>query len=293
MSTHSFHEETIHLGGSSLYYRVSGTAGALPDVLLEHGGGGSTQDWRLIEPLLAAHTRVFSYDRAGSGTSPRDDLGRDAVANSQRLSKLIGQLDIKKPFVLVGYSLGGLYARHYAALHPDQIAAIVLLDATPTKHVIKKSEIQKALRLLKALHWVARSGLATLYWHLGSKKMERERFQGLVKKISAPTFVPNVQEELYAIPSVQADVAGLSEQLTHPTLAVLAGTVGKPSEAAQLAEVRVLHDKLMLDAPAPLSRQVVVAEANHSTLMSDAKNAETVAGHVLAFLRSLGANPRE
>ncbi len=290
MPTHSFHEETINLGVSSLYYRVSGTAGALPDVLLEHGGGGTTQDWRLLEPLLAAHTRVFSYDRAGSGDSPRDDLGRGAVANSQRLSKLIEKLEIRKPFVMVGYSLGGLYARHYAALHPDQVSAIVLLDATPTKHDIKRSEIQKVLRVLRALHWAARSGLATLYWHLSSKKMERERFQGLVRKIAAPTFVPNVQEELYAIPTVQADVAGLAEQLTHPTLAVLAGTAGKESELQQLAEVRVLHDRLMLDAPAPLSRQVVVAEANHSTLMSDAKNAEVTVGHILAFLHSLGSS---
>lgn len=290
MSTHSFREETINLGSSSLYCRVSGTAGFLPDVLLEHGGGGSTQDWRLIEPLLAAHTRVFSYDRAGSGNSPRDELGRGAVANSQRLSELVQKLDIRKPFVLVGYSLGGLYARHYAALHPDQVAAVVLLDATPTKHVIKKSEIRKALRMLKILHWAARSGLATLYWNFSSKKMERERFQGLVRKISAPTFVPNVQEELYAIPTVQSDVASLSEQLVHPTLAVLAGTVGKESERQQLAEVRVLHDRLMLDAPAPLSRQVVVDEANHSTLMSDAKNAEAAAGHILAFLHSLDSS---
>ncbi|MGH8504626.1 MAG: alpha/beta fold hydrolase, partial [Stenotrophobium sp.] len=288
--TDSLHEGMADVGVGSLHYRTCGNAGDLPDVLLEHGGGGSTQDWSLIEPLLAAHTRVFSYDRAGSGTSPRDDLGRGAVANTQRLSKLIEQLPIRKRFVLVGYSLGGLYARHYAALNPDQVAGVVLLDATPTKHVIKKSDFKRAFRTMHVLHWTARSGLATLYWYLSGKKIERERFQGYVKKFAAPTFVPNVREELYAISTVQADVAGVAERLTHPSLAILAGTTPKPSQAAILAEVRKLHDQLMLDAPAPLSRQTVVAGANHSTLVSDAQHAGTVAENILAFLRSLGSS---
>jgi pimeloyl-ACP methyl ester carboxylesterase len=290
MTTSSFHEGMADVGCGALHYRVSGTARELPDLLMEHGGGGSTQDWSLIEPLLAQHTRVFTYDRAGSGTSPRDGLGRGAVANSQRLARLLEQLEIKKPFVSVGYSLGGLYARHYAALHPDQVAATVLLDATPTKHIHKKSDFKRALRTLYLVHWTARSGLGALYWHLGGKKkMTRERFQGYVDRMSAPTFVPNVKEELYAIGTVQSDVAAVGEQLTHPSLAILAGTVAKPSQAAQLAEVRVLHDQLMLNAPAPLSQQVVVAGANHGTLVSEAKNAEAVAAHILTFLRSLGA----
>ncbi len=289
MPTHSFHEETIYLGDSSLYYRVSGTVGALPDVLLEHGGGGSTQDWSLLEPLLAAHTRVFSYDRAGSGSSPRDNLGRDAVANSQRLSKLIEKLDIKRPFVLAGYSLGGLYARHYAALHPDQVSAVVLLDATPTKHVIKPEQFRRAFRMLNLLHWTARSGLGTLYWHLaGKKKISRETFEGHIKRMSAPTFVSNTKEEIQAISNVQADVANVAERLTHPTLALIADSVRRSEDAEELVEVRKLHDQLMLDAPASLGQQVVVAGANHSTLVSDARHAETVAGYTVKFLRGLG-----
>lgn len=286
MSINAFNEGTINIGHSALHYRSSGAPGDLPDLLMEHGGGGSTNDWSLLEPLLAAHTRVFSYDRAGSGSSPRDDLGRGAAANTQRLSQLVEQLGIKKPFVLVGYSLGGLYARHYAALYPDQVAGIVLLDSTPTKLVFKKSEFQRALRVLSVLHWTARSGLATLYWHLSGKKIKRERFQGFIKQMSAPTFVPNVREELFAIPSVQADVATLAEKLTHPTLAIIAGMQRKGMPLAEILSVRKLHDKLMLDAPVPLSRQIVIADANHSTLVSEEKHAETVAGHIVAFLRN-------
>lgn len=287
MSIRGLNEGTINIGQSVLHYRSSGKAGDLPDLLMEHGGGGSTNDWSLLEPLLAVHTRVFSYDRAGSGTSPRDDLGRGAAANTQRLSQLVEKLGIKKPFVLVGYSLGGLYARHYAASHPDQVAAVVLLDATPTKLVFKLSEFKRALRVLNVLHWTARSGLATLYWYLSGKKIKRERFQNFVTQMSASTFVPNVREELFAIPGIQIEIANIAEQLTHPALAILAGIMRKGMEPAQALEVRKLHDNLMHDAPSPLSRQIVIAEANHSTLVSDEKHAKTVAVHIAAFLRSL------
>lgn len=289
MPTNSFHDETVNLGHSSLHYRSCGEAGGLPDLLMEHGGGGSTSDWSLIQPLLAAHTRVFTYDRAGSGTSPRDDMGRGAVANTQRLSKLVEKIGIRKPFVLVGYSLGGLYARHYAASYPDQIAGVVLLDATPTKHVFKQSDFKRAIRTMHLVHWAARSGLGMVYWYLSGRKIERERVKEYVKKFGAPTFVPNVREELYAITTVQAEAASLAEKLTHQTLAIIAGTVRKVKELAQLAEVRKLHNQLMLDAPSPLSRQVVIEDANHSTLVSEEKNAEAVAGHILAFLHNLSS----
>ncbi|MES2490639.1 MAG: alpha/beta hydrolase [Pseudomonadota bacterium] len=289
MAASSLHEATVDIGSTVLHYRTRGVAGDLPDLLMEHGGGGSTNDWSLLEPLLAAHTRVFDYDRAGSGTSLRDDLGRGAAANTQRLSLLVEKLGIKKPFVLVGYSLGGLYARHYAATYPDQVAAVVLLDATPTKLVFKESEFKRALRILNLIHWTARSGVATLYWHLSGKKMERERFQGFIKQMSAPTFVPNVREELFAIPGIQVEVAQLSEKLTHPTLAVIAGIQRKNMPPAEVLTVRKLHDKLMIDAPAPLSKQVVMADANHSTLVSAAKHAESVTDHIAAFLRDVAS----
>lgn len=288
-ATKSFHEGTVDIGSSVLHYRTRGVAGDLPDLLMEHGGGGSTNDWSLLEPLLAAHTRVFDYDRAGSGTSLRDDLGRGAAANTQRLALLVEKLGIKKPFVLVGYSLGGLYARHYAATYPDQVAGVVLLDATPTKLVFKESELKRALRILSLIHWTARSGVATLYWYLSGKKMERERFQGFINQMSAPTFVPNVREELFAIPGIQVEVAQLSERLTHPTLAVIAGIQRKNMLPAEVIALRKLHDQLMVDARAPLSRQVVMAEANHSTLVSVAKHAESVSDHIVTFLRSLSS----
>jgi pimeloyl-ACP methyl ester carboxylesterase len=269
-----------------LYWRVHGTPGELPDFVLEHGGGGSSGDWRQLEPLLAAHGRVFAYDRAGAGRSPRDDLGCSAPAVTQRLAQLLERMPVRKPFVLVGYSLGGLYARHFAAQHPQCIAGLVLVDSTPTGHEIRRELIRRALRLLWLLHWAARSGLATLTWRLTGSK-NPESFRRTIAEMSRPGYLRDVRAEIDAIAGIQAEVARVAPQLRHPTLAVIAGTARKSMDAAEFAGMRALHDALARSAPAPLSALAVVDAADHGTLVGDPRHAAELADRILAFARRL------
>lgn len=44
------------------------------------------------------------------------------------LALLLDKTPVKGPVVLVGHSLGGLYATHFADLHPDRVAGMVLMD---------------------------------------------------------------------------------------------------------------------------------------------------------------------
>jgi pimeloyl-ACP methyl ester carboxylesterase len=44
------------------------------------------------------------------------------------LQKLLEITDVPTPYVLVGHSLGGLYARHFAQFFPKEIAGLALLD---------------------------------------------------------------------------------------------------------------------------------------------------------------------
>ena len=51
-----------------------------PTVLFDSGLGGNTIQWGLVQPLVAAHTRACSYDRAGLGFS-------DAASSTTRRSR--------------------------------------------------------------------------------------------------------------------------------------------------------------------------------------------------------------
>jgi pimeloyl-ACP methyl ester carboxylesterase len=101
-----------------------------PVVVLEAGAGDGTGVWRQVQGEIAKFTRVCAYDRAGYGWSDpisRPSDARNAVADLQALLKRAG---LRAPIVLVGHSVGGLYAQLFAATHPHQIAGMVLVDPT-------------------------------------------------------------------------------------------------------------------------------------------------------------------
>jgi pimeloyl-ACP methyl ester carboxylesterase len=61
--------------------------------------------------------------------APTDE---DGVRTSEEVAALLSQAleanKVREPFVLIAHSLSGQYALRYAKLHPDKVAALVLLD---------------------------------------------------------------------------------------------------------------------------------------------------------------------
>jgi pimeloyl-ACP methyl ester carboxylesterase len=65
------------------------------------------------------------YDRGGTGWSDPVPLPRSATAVA---SELFHVLPGPGPYVLAGHSLGGVYARRFAQMHPDRVAGLLLID---------------------------------------------------------------------------------------------------------------------------------------------------------------------
>lgn len=118
----------VDVEGHAMHLDCSGTGS--PTVVLESGLGGTATLWNRITPQVSPTTRVCAYDRAGQGWSDATDAPRDGVTIAAELHALLDNAGEAGPFVLVGHSAGGPYAMTFAAQHPDDVAGMVLLDAT-------------------------------------------------------------------------------------------------------------------------------------------------------------------
>jgi len=140
--------ELVGIGGRRLHIDCKGDAEG-PAVIFEaglsqftaHSGYGKAQD------LIAPFARVCTYDRAGFGWSDPAAGTRTQQDMVEDLHKLLAAKRLKGPFVLVGHSMGGLYARLYAKRYPADVAAIVLVDATPEAYLYAPgaAEVRKGL----------------------------------------------------------------------------------------------------------------------------------------------------
>ena len=121
--------QLIDVGDHRLYLSCNGSGE--PTVILEPGLGGTSAGWGWIEPAVATHTRVCVYDRAGRGRSEPSPDPQDGDQIATDLHTLLERAGVTGPLVMVGHSLGGLYVLDYTARYPQQVAGMVLLDATP------------------------------------------------------------------------------------------------------------------------------------------------------------------
>lgn len=116
------------IDGHALEYICSG-AGSPPIVLI-NGAGGPIAGWYKVYTSLERLSTVFAYNRLGIGGSdrPMEPQTGDVMVETLRVLLLLANLP--PPYLLVGHSIGGLYANLFARTYPDEVAGVVLLDAT-------------------------------------------------------------------------------------------------------------------------------------------------------------------
>lgn len=115
-------------GHQHLWCRGPEPTGGKPTVVVISGAGDFSLSWRRAQADLSRSHRVCTYDRAGLGwSSPahRPRTGRHVVAELGRLLRAGG---VSGPLVIVGHSMGGIYARMFTAAHPRRVKGVVLVD---------------------------------------------------------------------------------------------------------------------------------------------------------------------
>ena len=135
----------------TLEYVLSGEG--TPTLVLFNGAGVVLEGWGRLYPAIERIGRVFAWNRFGVGRSSPPRLPQTGTVVIDTLRQVLQGLEVAPPYLLVGHSLGGLYAQLYARRFPNEVAGAVLIEPTHPgdRGLVKGHEGELAQVLRKVL----------------------------------------------------------------------------------------------------------------------------------------------
>lgn len=196
-------------------------------VVLVHGiGDRGSRDWDRLLPELAERYHVLALDLPGFG---RSDAGNRLYSpeNYSALLDFLAQRYIRRPFRLVGHSLGGAIALRFAADHPEAVSQLVLVDVAGILHRTVYGEFLSHLgiRRLPSLFPGQESGLADL---VGSLLRKFERFRPQPERVlesaeSRERVLKGEPARIAGMALVEEDFSGALARVRAPTVILWGG----------------------------------------------------------------------
>ncbi|MDO8321626.1 MAG: alpha/beta hydrolase [Phenylobacterium sp.] len=281
----------IAVDGRAMHIRCLGQGA--PTVVLETGGGNPAMLAYPVQDRVARFTRVCSYDRAGLGWSDPAPDGRTFEDRARELHALLAAAGEPGPYVLAGESFGGLVARTFARLYPEEVAGLVLVDAAEEQFFFSKLDRFQGQRgQVKVYALSARLGLAR--WMIvhqprlaglppGMSLEDRRRFAALFSRPAYMAALPQ-EVEAYELAPPEQRLAGGFGRLGDRPLAVIAH--GRPFAGAQAwMEDGWSAGQARLAALSTDSETVIAAQSGHAIAQTEPDLVAQVIGRVVGKVR--------
>jgi pimeloyl-ACP methyl ester carboxylesterase len=245
-----------------------------PAVVFEGGASAPLETWDTILADVARFAPVVAYDRAGTGESSWDGLPPTPEQVGTRLRRLLSQIAVEPPYILVGHSWGGALVRYFSGQRPGEIAGVLYIDPTDIT--------------------LTRSDLVALFDSFGAGAAEYDAFDRIMKTSIAGLPAP-LRSEAAVISELLAtdiDHRGLPPQPDVPTSVIVAGRVGVPPQGLLPFDTRAYAKAMHESQVRRLETWVrtggtfeVATNSGHSVHVDDP-------GRVVAAIRNLVARAR-
>lgn len=146
----AIHEFRIDVDGATI--RVLCTDGPRRVVLM-HGASSQSDIWRPVLQRLDGQVGACAWDRRGNGNSFPGPSERGWYEFLEEMRAVHRALEMSEDAVIVGHSLGGLYARLFAVESPTTLSGLVLVDPS------HEDMVDKIRAGMPRLHWARLNGL--------------------------------------------------------------------------------------------------------------------------------------
>lgn len=227
----------VDIGGRRMQIDCRGNGS--PTVVLEAGLDllGSLS-WASVHDSLAATTRTCAYSRAGILWSDRSDRPFSIAAVVADLQVTLDVAGERAPFVLVGHSIGGLYATEFVRRSGADVAGIVLVDASHPDQVARLEAVTGVAMLPSSGPAaigarLARSGLLRLLPTMTEPATAPAEVLQLVEA-RLPISLAALVAELEGLPSTFDGSRDFRAFGSLPLAVLTAGAAPSPSTIAQM-----------------------------------------------------------
>ncbi len=244
----------LPVGDHRLHLDCRGEGG--PTVVLFNGLGEISASWEKVAGPVATSTRVCAYDRAGQAWSDDVDEPQDGIAAARDLRALLAAAGEEGPYVLVGHSIGGLYAMTYASTYPGDVAGMVLLDGSSPRQLTDVP----GYRLQYA---VMRRGFAvgSVLSRVGAGALAASGSGAVRALTSTPRAARNGRDELSVLPTLFTQAQALTTLGSTPLVVVTASENAEDTEGWAAAQDRM--------AALSTDSEHLTAPASHQGLVDD------------------------
>ena len=121
--------DTLTVGEQTVEYELIGHG--KPCIIFLNGFGASFKpSWNKVVPRIADEATVLLYNRASIGKSSKATTRQTGDVVIATLRELLKTLQLEPPYILVGHSIGGLFANLFARMYPSETQAVVFVDSS-------------------------------------------------------------------------------------------------------------------------------------------------------------------
>jgi pimeloyl-ACP methyl ester carboxylesterase len=270
--------DIVDVDGRSVHLHCTGEGS--PTVVLEAGLGAGALSWAWVQPAVAEVTRVCSYDRPGYGWSDPVSAVLEPSLVARDLRALLATAGVEGPLVLVGHSLGGHYVRLYADAYPDDVEAVVLVDARHPDFMDRVAgeadALARSVASLRVVQALSRFGLVRLVGDGGNPMatLPDGVREAAIAHGASPRHLAAVQRELRSVPASDSLASAAGTLGDRPLVVLVAGRrQDGVSDEAWTAILALQRDFVTLSTDTEF---VPVSTAHHLSILSEDENARRV-----------------
>ena len=114
-------------------------------ILCIHGITANCRCWDVVASSLSPDFRVLAMDLRGRGHSDKPASGYSVEQHCRDILSLLDDLKITRP-VIMGHSLGAFIALAFAAMYPDSVDRVILVDGGGD---LSKEQLEKVFAAIK------------------------------------------------------------------------------------------------------------------------------------------------